>query len=82
MIGNSIPVRSGNPEDLLRECIHKEILLSRFIVRDEVSQLEFAMCGKCWKKIKHLRGFTLVEQSHRKLETRAEKFKALRNVPF
>jgi hypothetical protein len=66
----------------LRECSHKEILLSRFIVRDEVSKLEFALCKKCWQRLKRLSGFTLIECSFRKLETQAEKICQLKDVPF
>lgn len=70
-----------------RECVHKEILLSRFIIRiDDMSAdhqpLEFAMCKNCWNRIKHLRGFTLIEQSHRPLKTRNEINKELSKIPF
>jgi hypothetical protein len=66
----------------LRECCHKEILLSRFIVRDANNNFEFAMCKKCWGRIEHLKGYILVECSFRKLQTHAEKIKELKDVPF
>lgn len=66
----------------LRECVHKEIVISRFIVRDKISGLEFAFCGRCWKRKQRLKGFELVEFSHRKLETKAEQARQLKKVPF
>lgn len=66
----------------LRECSHKEILLARFIVGDDSSKLEFAMCNKCWNRLKRLKGFTLIEQSYRKLESKAEQARRLQKVPF
>jgi hypothetical protein len=42
---------------LMRECEHKEILLNRFIVTNE-DGLEFAICKKCYNKLRHLKGLT------------------------
>ncbi len=68
--------------DRMYECTHKEILLARFIFRDDNNNIEFAVCKKCRNKFKRLKGFTWLEESHRKLETRAEKLKALKDIPF
>jgi len=46
------------------ECIHKEILLSRYIVRDIVTNKIFEMCPKCYREIMHLAGFQLIENGN------------------
>jgi hypothetical protein len=44
----------------LRECVHKEILLGRWIFEDE-NGLRFEVCKKCWRKFRLLKGFRIIE---------------------
>jgi hypothetical protein len=67
---------------LQRECVHKEILLARYIIRDEVSKLEFAMCANCWRKISHFKGYTFVELSYRDILLSSDKFTVSKDIPF
>jgi len=42
----------------LRECTHKEILFSAWIVTDEAG-LEFKICKKCYDRLRHLAGLKI-----------------------
>lgn len=42
------------------ECVHKEIYLGRWIITDENGVI-FEMCGNCWRRLRHLKGFKIVE---------------------
>jgi len=40
-----------------RECSHKEVLLSAWMMTDD-SGLEYKICKKCYRKYRHLAGLT------------------------
>ena len=53
---------------IIRECVHKEILFGRWTVEDE-NGLRFAFCKRCWRKMRYLKGFKIIEHGesiHRK----------------
>ncbi len=41
------------------ECIHKEILLGRWIV--EIDGKQFEMCAKCYQRVRYLAGVRTIE---------------------
>lgn len=65
-----------------RTCQHTGILFRKFTVFDEQSKLTFDMCEKCWKSIRHLFGYRLVEVHPPRQLTEAEKRKLKTDVPF
>ncbi len=44
------------------ECPHKELLLSCYIVKDKIGGGEFHLCPKCFRKIKHLTGYEVIQR--------------------
>jgi hypothetical protein len=45
----------------MNECIHKEILLCRWIIKDTENGLVYELCPKCYNKIRYLKGFAVVQ---------------------
>ncbi len=41
------------------ECIHKEILLVRWII--EIDGKRFEMCHKCYQRVRHLAGVKVIQ---------------------
>ncbi len=68
------------------ECVHKEILLGRYIFKDVESGVIFHVCKNCWNRMRHFKGYVLIESGSVRPLTRAEKTATVarlnKDVPF